>query len=187
MQSTLHTEQEWLKMLSKGDSATIKRIYTVHYRMISSWILKHNGSEQDAADICQESVVVLYEKSKSGDFQLTSKISTYLFSVAKNLWYKELSKRGQEIYTDEQIEQESNYEEDLKVHHEREVHYQHLDEALVKLGSPCNELLKAYYYKHKNMQELTDQFGYTNADTAKTQKYKCLTRLKKIFFEDSLK
>lgn len=32
------------------------------------------------------------------------------------------------------------------------------------------------------MQELALEFGYTNADNAKTQKYKCLVRLKKIFF-----
>ena len=33
------------------------------------------------------------------------------------------------------------------------------------------------------MPEIADLFRYTNADNAKTQKYKCLVRLKKIFFE----
>jgi hypothetical protein len=32
------------------------------------------------------------------------------------------------------------------------------------------------------MQDLTAEFGYTNADNAKNQKYKCLVRLKKLFF-----
>jgi len=32
------------------------------------------------------------------------------------------------------------------------------------------------------MQEIALSFGYTNADNAKNQKYKCLMRLKKIFF-----
>jgi hypothetical protein len=35
------------------------------------------------------------------------------------------------------------------------------------------------------MQEICTEFGYTNADNAKTQKYKCLTRLKKLFFTAS--
>jgi hypothetical protein len=34
------------------------------------------------------------------------------------------------------------------------------------------------------MQEIATDFKYTNADNAKTQKYKCLVRLKKIFFAD---
>ena len=32
------------------------------------------------------------------------------------------------------------------------------------------------------MNEIAGSFGYTNADNAKTQKYKCLVRLKKLFF-----
>jgi len=31
------------------------------------------------------------------------------------------------------------------------------------------------------MVEIAGDFGYTNADNAKNQKYKCLMRLKKIF------
>ena len=36
------------------------------------------------------------------------------------------------------------------------------------------------------MQELAREFGYTNADNAKNQKYKCLVRLKKLFFNQSI-
>jgi len=31
--------------------------------------------------------------------------------------------------------------------------------------------------------EIAHRFGYTNADNAKNQKYKCLMRLKKLFFD----
>jgi len=33
------------------------------------------------------------------------------------------------------------------------------------------------------MEEITEKFGYNNADNAKNQKYKCLKRLKKVFFD----
>jgi hypothetical protein len=45
-------------------------------------------------------------------------------------------------------------------------------------------LLEAYYIHKKQMQEIANQFNYTNADNAKTQKYKCLVRLKKLFFAE---
>ncbi len=47
---------------------------------------------------------------------------------------------------------------------------------------PCKTLLEAFYINKKNMQEIAATFGYTNAENAKTQKYKCLVRLKKLFF-----
>jgi hypothetical protein len=34
----------------------------------------------------------------------------------------------------------------------------------------------------KSMTDIAGSFGYTNADNAKNQKYKCLMRLKKLFF-----
>jgi len=43
-------------------------------------------------------------------------------------------------------------------------------------------LLEAYYINRKGMTEISAEFGYTNADNAKNQKYKCLMRLKKLFF-----
>jgi DNA-directed RNA polymerase specialized sigma24 family protein len=68
------------------------------------------------------------------------------------------------------------------VHREREEHYAQLDAALDALGEPCRSLLRAFYHHDKSMQEIAAEFGYTNPDNAKTQKYKCLMRLKKIFF-----
>ena len=57
-----------------------------------------------------------------------------------------------------------------------------MNKAIGSLGEPCKSLLEAYYLQHRNMQEIAVEFGYTNADNAKNQKYKCLMRLKKIFF-----
>ena len=57
-----------------------------------------------------------------------------------------------------------------------------MDRALNSLGEPCKSLLEGYYVKKMDMQNLAKEFGYTNADNAKNQKYKCLIRLKKLFF-----
>jgi hypothetical protein len=57
-----------------------------------------------------------------------------------------------------------------------------MEGALKKIGEPCKSLLEAFYMEKKSMPEIASAFGYTNADNAKTQKYKCLVRLKKLFF-----
>lgn len=179
-----YTEQELLIKLGEGDKDAIADIYRSHFQQAIGWILKHGGTEDDAADVCQEAMVVLYEKAKQIDFALTCKISTYLFAVARNLWYK---KRNIHIpYTgddDDLLDGEAvSYEDDLKAHHERELYFEKLEEALQTLGEPCSSLIKAFYYKEMSMQDIASGFGYTNADNAKTQKYKCLARLRKIFF-----
>jgi hypothetical protein len=57
-----------------------------------------------------------------------------------------------------------------------------MEKAINNLGEPCKSLLEAFYMQKKNMQEIAASFGYTNPDNAKNQKYKCLMRLKKLFF-----
>ena len=57
-----------------------------------------------------------------------------------------------------------------------------MEKAMSGLGEPCKSLLEAFYMQKRSMQEIASGFGYTNAENAKNQKYKCLMRLKKLFF-----
>jgi len=57
-----------------------------------------------------------------------------------------------------------------------------MERAMNGLGEPCKSLLEAFYLQKKSMQEIAGSFGYTNSENAKNQKYKCLVRLKKLFF-----
>jgi hypothetical protein len=58
-----------------------------------------------------------------------------------------------------------------------------MHQALESLGEPCRSILKDFYLNSQSMENITEKFGYTNADNAKNQKYKCLKRLKKTFFD----
>lgn len=186
MQSPINIEQQLLADLARGDRKATEQVYKQYYKMVTAWIQQNGGSEADAADVYQEAVTILFEKAQSEDFRLTCKLSTYLFAVGKHLWYKkvqQLQKRPGAL--PENFEDEGGdvaYEDDINSHHERELHYANLDSALGQLGEPCRSLLKAFYQQDKSMQEIAAEFGYTNPENAKTQKYKCLTRLRKIFY-----
>lgn len=187
MHDQLNSEQELLNKLANGERVATEHIYSKHYPIITRWIQNNGGAGSDAADIYQEAMVILYEKSQSEDFRLSCKIGTYLFSVSKHLWYKKVNqfqKQPERISESAGLDSKSDwaYEDDINVHHERETHYNQLNEALEQLGEPCRSLLKAFYLNDKSMQEIAAEFGYTNPDNAKTQKYKCLTRLKKLFY-----
>ncbi|GAA4462978.1 hypothetical protein GCM10023093_10520 [Nemorincola caseinilytica] len=189
MQSLTTTEQDLLAALASGQRAATEQIYRQNYHIISGWLIKNGGSATDAADLFQEAMVVLFGKAQEEEFRLTCSIGTYLFAISKHLWYKKLQKQSRNpvaLYDNTGAEDEEEtgiaYEDDINVHHEREAHYEQLDNALDQLGEPCRSILKAYYHHDKSMQEIAADFGYTNPDNAKTQKYKCLARLRKLFY-----
>jgi len=73
-------------------------------------------------------------------------------------------------------------EEDVEEYEKRDQEFAMMETAIGSLGEPCKSLIEAFYIQKRNMQDIASQFGYTNADNAKNQKYKCLMRLKKLFF-----
>jgi len=178
---TVTTEQQLLQGLALNDRKAIEAIYRQHYNMVQSLILNNNGTADDAKDVFQEAMIVLYEKVKSGSFELNCLIKTYLYSVCRRLWLKRLSQLQRISPQVEKLEETVPVEEDLELHVQKDVDFQVMEKSMKNLGEPCKSLLEAYYIQKKNMVEIAENFGYTNADNAKNQKYKCLMRLKKLF------
>ncbi|HAL95356.1 MAG TPA: RNA polymerase subunit sigma-70 [Chitinophagaceae bacterium] len=175
-------DNDLLKGLAEGDRKSIELIYKSHFNMIQTLVINNSGSSDDARDIFQEALVVLYEKVQMGSFELNCQLKTYLYSVCKRLWLKRLQQNSRYVTPDVEVELTVSVEEDMAAHEKRDADYELMNKAIGNLGEPCKSLLEAYYINKMNMQDIASQFGYTNADNAKNQKYKCLMRLKKIFF-----
>ena len=175
-------EQALLQGLANSDTKAIETIYKQNYNMVQSFILNNNGSYDDARDIFQEAMIALYEKTKSESFVLTCKINTYVYSVCRRLWLKRLQQLGKFSGSVEILEETVSVEEYIEIHRKRDAEYNIMERSLGSMGEPCKSLLEGYYIKKLDMQALAKEFGYTNADNAKNQKYKCLMRLKKMFF-----
>lgn len=148
-------------------------------------VVRNNGTEDEAKDVFQEAVCVLYDKVTAGDFNLTSQLKTYLYSVCKRIWLKQLKRSDRAMAELQLQDNESGIELDLEFFQAKEAQFEQMKKALERLGDPCKSILLDFYVKGMSMQDITEKFDYTNADNAKNQKYKCLQRLKKLFFESN--
>ena len=177
-----NNEKALLEGLAASDKRAIETIYRDNFNMIQSLVINNNGSADDAKDVFQEAMIVLYEKARSGTFELNCLIKTYIYSVCRRLWLKRLQQLDRYSPPVENLELTVPVEEEIEDHEKRNAEFEMMDKAIGSLGEPCKSLLEAYYLQKQNMQVIAASFGYTNADNAKNQKYKCLMRLKKIFF-----
>ena len=177
-----NNEKALLEGLAASDKKAIEAIYRDNFNTIQSLVINNNGSADDAKDVFQEAMIVLYEKARSGTFELNCQIKTYMYSVCRRLWLKRLQQLNRFSPPVESLELSVPVEEEIEEHEKRNTEFEMMDKAIGSLGEPCKSLLEAYYLQKQNMQVIAVNFGYTNADNAKNQKYKCLMRLKKIFF-----
>ncbi len=176
------TDEAVIAGIRCGDDRALAHMYKLHFPMVSHLILSNNGTDDEAKDIYQEGVIVFYEKIKDNSLELSCQIKTYLYSVCRRLWLKKLAEKGRFAVKLDDAENYLMLEEDVPQHEENERQFGQMEVAMNQLGEPCRSLLEDYYIRTQSMQEITERFGYTNSDTAKNQKYKCLQRLKKIFF-----
>ncbi len=177
-------ESDLVDKLRKGNSDGLKEVYKFYFPVIKSLVLRNNGSEYEAKDVFQDSVILLFEKLQQPGFSLTCSIKTFLYAVSRRLWLKKWNERRVKVY-DTQFEAEPESLDDIfKSHEEQQDELKKMNEALDKLGEPCGSLLKDYYMMDLSMNQIAEKYGYTNAENAKNQKYKCLQRLKKFFFNE---
>jgi RNA polymerase sigma factor (sigma-70 family) len=159
-----------IEKIKKGDQTAVEYLYKQYYRMMVNFVLKNNGTEEEAKDVYQDALIVFWEKVASGDFVLSSKISTYLYSVTSNLWRKELVRKGRLV---------SNDDSDIAVnlHFGENEQVKAIHKCIAKLSETCQKVLSLYYFDRSSMAEIAEKLDFASSDTAKTKKYKCKKEL----------
>jgi len=183
LKSSVPTDREVILGILNNSEDTLNKLYKAYYPMVLQFILNNNGDEDDAKDVYQEAIIVLYNKIKEGNFELSSKLKTYIYSVCRRIWLKKLSHNSKKAGNITDYEDVLIVEEDLEDHEGKDLQFVKMQSALDHLGEPCKTIIQDFYIHNLSMQDICEKFGYTNTDNAKTQKYKCLQRLKKIFFQ----
>ena len=173
------SEEDFIDGLRQDNRQVMNRLYKIHFPMVLHFINSNSGTEEEAKDIYQEAFIVLYENLQKSDFKLNCKIKTYIYSVCRRLWLKSLYRKNKFLGKLDDFEEFIIFEEDSSEQFD-EITFGKMEDALLKLGEPCRTILEDYYMNKLNMTQIAEKMSYTNADNAKTQKYKCLNRLKKL-------
>lgn len=183
LSSSVPTDREVVLGILNNSEEALNKLYTGYFPMVLQFILNNNGNEDDAKDVYQEGIIVLYNKIKGGDFELSSKLKTYIYSVCRRIWLKKLTQQSKKTNNIADFEDILVVDEDVEQHEEKDRQFDKMQSALLLLGEPCKTIIQDFYINNLSMQDICEKFGYTNTDNAKTQKYKCLQRLKKLFFQ----
>jgi RNA polymerase sigma factor (sigma-70 family) len=164
-------DEDILAKIARGEEEALDFLYKKYYRMMTNIVLRNNGTEQEAKDVFQDALVVFWQKASSKELVLTSKISTYIYSICLNLWRKELERKSRLVQTDGE-DGEPEF-----MTHERDEKIKIIHECINDLGDTCRKLLSYHYFDGMSMTEIAVKLGYANTDTAKTKKYKCKQKL----------
>jgi RNA polymerase sigma factor (sigma-70 family) len=163
-------DQQILDLIRNGNSDKALATLYHHYPMIRRLVRTHGGSSADAEDIFQEALILLVRNIRQPAFTLTSKLSTYLYAISRNLWRDELRRRHRPI--PRELAQGDLEPPAQAVEEEQKARL--AEKVLNELGDRCRELLLLFYHGGLSLKDIASKMGYNTENTAKNQKYKCI-------------
>jgi RNA polymerase sigma factor (sigma-70 family) len=169
------SNEDIIKGIIQQDSEALQYLYREVYTQIR-WLVIHNhGCEQDAKDIFQESMIVLYRKIRKGTLSLNCNLSTYIYSVCRLLWLKELQRKGryqnaecdEVLFISEGDDGNQGLEETKK-----QLFSKHFNE----LSKDCKKILNLYL-NGVSVEEITKAMGFSSEQYTMERKYRCKQKL----------
>jgi RNA polymerase sigma factor (sigma-70 family) len=164
-----------ISQIQGGNQKALQYLYKQHYAMIENLIRKNSGSDEDAQEIYQEAMLVVYEKLNQPAFQLSCSLKTYIYSVCRNMWMYQLRKNEQTEARFQDFEQFLPIEQEA-IEGEIPEYEAMLSEVMGFIDDKCRQLLELFYYHNLSLELIAQKLGYNNSNTAKSKKNKCMER-----------
>jgi len=172
-------DQLLIDKIKQLDNNVLRDVYMQQKKHFMAFFSKYNIAVDDILDIYQDSIVAFCENVRKGKLDdIKSTISTYIIAIGKYKVYAFLKKENKEISLDLHTEiSDSLRVEEINEDDER---ITILQRAFKELGEKCREILTMFYYESKKLDEIQERMQYENKDVLKSQKSRCLKRLKEL-------
>lgn len=162
----------------------IKYMYQEMFPMIRYLVVKNSGNDEDAEDVFQDGLIIVFKKIRDQQLELTSSFRTYIYSVCRNIWLQKLNKRKQFAREFSDVETFIDLPDKVDQFQEEEMEkYRLYQQHFLTLGGDCQKVL-LLFMKKLSLKDIAAEMGYKTEKYAKTRKYLCKEELKKRIIND---
>ena len=176
----------------------LNRFISAEKSKVHTYLRKnYSVSDDDLDDIFQEASMALFLNVRNGKLStLTSSLGTYFMKVCINQTLKFLRKGNKvmplldesrisnsDIVRDDKLDELYGFcldteDEDRKVRLELLV-----NNIIASMTDTCKNILHGYYWDDLSTSTIADMFSFADANSVKTQKYKCVKKFRDKYNE----
>ena len=180
------------------DNNELNRFISDEQGKVLSYLRKtFSVSDDDLNDIYQESSTALFLNIRDGKLSnLTCSLSTYFLRVCINQTLKFIGKKQKVVplFNDNTITNKDAFrpdkidelyqlctedEEAEKVTRSEKI----VQSIIESMPDTCKNVFQGYYWDNLTTTTIADMYGFSNANSVKTQKYKCLQKFRSKYNE----
>jgi len=174
------TDQDLLEGIRGEEDEAFRELYQRCFPMIQHLIMKNSGQLDDAKDVFQEAIIQLFLNTREENFILSSKLSTYMYSIARNKWRERMRKQSRT----NQVEISDTQIDHFAVTDGPEVYateekIERMESLMLNLTEECQKILRLFYFSRFSLDKIAEKMSYTY-EFSKQKKSRCLSKLRKL-------
>jgi RNA polymerase sigma factor (sigma-70 family) len=178
-----YTLGQIIEGIQRRDNDVLTLIYKEVFPKVRHYVVKHGGSKDDAKDVFQESIIIIFKQIENKSLEIKDTFEGYLYGIARLVWLKVL--RNKEIH-DRNISQleepgPPDYSSDQLIEDELEMRL--FRKHFMSLGEECRKVLQMVT-EGKSYEEIAKTMGYKSEKIVRNQKYKCKETLIQLIKSD---
>ncbi len=181
-----YSDEEIIVGLKRRDNQTLQHIYDSHYDFVHQLIINNSGSDDDAEDVFQEALIVIFKRLRDDEqFELTSAFGTYIYSVARFIWLKKLRDQRKMDITELNREMEDyiEFEEPPPVQ-DKDLRMAIYQRSLIQIPEDCQNILKMTA-KNIKAKDIAEKLGFRSDSYVRKRRHFCKEFLVNKIKEDT--
>lgn len=176
-----HNDLHYIKGILSNDSASLETVYRKFLPPLYGMLRRNGGSFEDAKDVFQEAIVVVFHHAARPGFQLTASFQSYLIGIGRFIWLRQLKKNARTEVTSDR-EEGFDLDADLEQQIFESEKQMLFREKFAHLGQDCQQLLQRFFDREP-LSVIASDMGYTD-DYVKKKNKVCKGKLMELIQND---
>jgi len=173
--SQIKDDQYYVNGLLFGDSQVLDQIYRQFHPTIKRLVVQNGGTPDDAYDVMQSVLVVVFQRLRKNDFELKGSFGGLLYGVGRNIWGNRMQKKS---FQEVSLPEEAKYihVEEWQRLTEEEEKRKLLRDKLNQLGEDCQKVLRLFFSGWR-MDAIQREMRWSSTSYASKRKFQCKEQL----------
>lgn len=208
-----YSDKTILNGIKQRKDSILEYLYKEYFPQVQRIVLKHGGNEQDARDLFQEGLIIIFNRLLKNELEIRSSFHNYFIVLCRFIWFRQNNiKRGLVYGTDEADADAFDVTDDTLAEDEgeagdagtarspadtvREVigdkeygeYLENQSEKIYqrhyrKLPGDCKRVIRMFFRK-RPFKKIAKRMNYTSEEYGRRKKYLCMQQLMKMINED---
>lgn len=179
------SNNDLIKGIRNHETTILHHVYEYYYPVIEGYITHNQGSREQARDIFQDAMIIIYKRIRANELELSCKFGTYLYAICKNIWMQERKKflqRADKLrHQPLEVHDPGPADDPLLQNHLSGLFNKHFD----ALSKDCQKIL-SMYFNNFSVEDIRAAMNYKDLHHTADRKYRCKKSLIKRIVNDPL-